>query len=232
MGVIALMITGFLGVFAPAIRGVQKSISRKEVNRLASSLEYEFSYLKPGEQNQYTSAFHKGYEWIKDGGGTSTDEALLLYQYRGDPESPRTDGTLNPITDISAQVPGEDYVLQSVVRQLSDDEVSSELQPGIVEGRVFYVKMTQLIFDNTGMVLGTPGEIIDPTLDTSGSRDSTSNYLDYPDSVIAYKSEFYVLRTNVYSYVSNSFSLDDSNGDGHPDATGKSVFSRNMAVRR
>ena len=231
MGIIAVLITAFLGAFGPAIQGVQKAISTKEVNRLASTLENEFVYLKPGDEKQkFTSGFHKAYTWIEDQGSDS--EAVLLYQYRGDPASPRADGTLEPISDISAQIPGRDYVLQSVARRLSDGTVSDELQPGVVEGRVFYVKMTQLVFEEDGLQLGTIGTIIDPTLDVNGGRDSVSSFQDYPEAVIAYQAEFYVLRSNIFAYVSNGFSLNDRNGDGHPDATGRSVFTRNMAVRR
>jgi prepilin-type N-terminal cleavage/methylation domain-containing protein len=41
MGIIAVMITAFLAAFAPAVTSIRKSISSKDVNRLASTLEYE-----------------------------------------------------------------------------------------------------------------------------------------------------------------------------------------------
>lgn len=232
MGIIAILITAFLGAFSPAIRGVQKAISTKDVNRLASTLENEFAYLNPADRNNYGSAFEKAYEWIDECDGVTKDTAILLYQYRGDPESPRPDGTFSPISDITGHIPGEDYVLQSVVRRLGDPEVIEELQPGVVEGRLFYVKITQMIFGANGIEVGTIGEIIDPTLDASGNRDAVTSFADYPEAVIAYQAEFYSLKSSIYSYVSNGFNLDDENGDGHPEATGRSVFTRSMGVRR
>lgn len=233
MGIIAILMTAFIGAFGPAVKGVQKSVSKRDINRLAATLEADFSYLKSGdEQTDYDTAFHKAYEWIEASGSDSLDDALLIYQYRGDPSSLRDDQTLSPQTDTSSQIPGEDYVLQSVIRRLGDSEVSEELQPGVVVGRVFYVKLTQLIFDETGLVLGTAGEIIDPTLDSSGAREDVSSYEDYPDASLAFEAEFYVLKSNIYSYVSNSFNLSDGNNDGHPDATGRSIFTTNMAIMR
>ncbi|MBT8044013.1 MAG: type II secretion system GspH family protein [Verrucomicrobiae bacterium] len=230
MGIITIMITAFLAAFGPAVQGIRKSMSAKEANRLATTLENELSILRAGDQaNNYSTAFEKAYKWIKASGGNGKDGIVLLYQYRGDPTSVREDGTLNPQTDRSKQVPGEDYVLQSVVRRLSDAEVSEELAPGVVEGRVFYVRMNQLIFNNGELVLtNNPGQIIDPT----EPRANTDSHENYPEAVIAFQAQFYVLRSSIYAYVNNTFSLADNNGDGHPDDTGKPVFTRNMAIRR
>ena len=38
-------------------------------------------------------------------------------------------------------------------------------------------------------------------------------------------------KSSIFSYA-NNLSLDDNNNDGHPDAVGKPIFTRNMAVRR
>lgn len=230
MGIITIMITAFLAAFGPAVQGIRKSISAKEANRLATTLESELSILRSGDQaTAYSTAFEKAYEWIKSSGGANQDDIVLLYQYRGDPDSVRDDGTLEPQTDRSKQVPGEDYVLQSVIRRLGDAPVQEELAPGVVEGRVFYVRMNQLIFDNGELVLTDKlGDIQDPT----EPRDATSTHEDYPEAVIAFQAEFYVLKSSIYAYVDKTFNLDDANGDGHPDATGKPIFTRNMAVRR
>lgn len=232
MGIITVMITAFLAAFGPAVQGIRKSISAKEANRLASTLETELSVLRFDEHTDngggYRTAFEKAYEWIKDSGGSSRDDYVLLYQYRGDPTSVRDDGTLEPYTG-SDGIPGEDYVLQSVVRRLGDSAVQEELAPKVVEGRVFYVRMKQLIFENGALKLtDQPDRIIDPT----EPRDSTSNHEDYPEATIAFQAEFYVLKSSIYAYVNSSFNLTDSNSDGHPDATGKPVFTRNLGIRR
>lgn len=233
MGIITIMITAFLAAFGPAVQGLRKAVSAKEANRLATTLESELSILRAGDEaGDYTTAFEKAYEWIKKSGTSNKDDIVLLYQYRGLPGSQNDDGTLKPLElprDKDLDVPGQDYVLQSVVRRLSDDKTVKELAPGVVEGRVFYVRMKQLIFKNGELVLtDSPGDIIDPT----EPRDSTSNHEDYPEAVIAFQAEFYVLKSSIYAYVNRAFTLDDANADGHPDATGKPVFTRNMAVRR
>ena len=230
MGIITVMITAFLAAFGPAVQGIRRSISAKEANRLASTLEYELSILRAGDEAaDYSTSFEKAYEWIKDSGGTEHDHIVLIYQYRGDPSSSRDDGTYEPQTDRNKQIPGTDYVLQSVVRRLGDSKVSEELKPGVVEGRVFYVRMNQLIFENGELVLtGDTGSIIDPT----EPRDATTTYEDYPEAVITYQAQIYVLRSSIYAYVDKTFNLTDTNGDGHPDVTGKPIFTRNMAVRR
>lgn len=234
MGIIAIMITAFLAAFGPAVQGVRKSISAKEANRLVSSLEAELGMLRNNEHTDnggnFDTAFEKAYEWIEESAQNNNDNYVLIYQYRGDPNSLRSDGTLEPYQGNNG-VAGRDYVLQSVARRLGNTAVQEELVPGVVEGRVFYVKMTQLIFRNG--VLGLTDEadatrIIDPT----EPRASTNNAEDYPESVIVFQAEFYLLRNGIYTYVTNNFNLDDSNSDGHPDVTGRPVLVRNLAVRR
>lgn len=243
MGIITIMITAFLAAFAPAVRGIQKSISAKEANRLATTLEHELSVIRYEEESsdgeEYKTSFHKAFEWIQDSGQSNKESIILLYQYRGDPNAePNDDGSLQALNmpaDKDKVIPGEDYVLQSVVRRLNDEEVSTELTPGVVEGRVFYVRMTQLVYDNEVLKLagangvpGGPGQIIDPR----EPRATVTDYNDYPDASIAFQASFYELRSNNYGYINNGFKLDDDNGDGHPDAAGRPTFVRNLAVRR
>lgn len=240
MGIITIMITAFLAAFGPAVQGIRKSISAKEANRLASSLEYELSVLRPprlGEEPTYPTAFAKAYDWIEDSLNTTKNDFVIIYQYRGNPNKVRADGTLEPFTpaDDGASdddaVPGQDYVIQSVVRRIGDPEVEEELEAGVVEGRVFYVRMKQLVFDNGALTLTTnPGEIVDPKNPSAGF--DPDDHTGYPEAVIAFQAEFYVLKSSINRYVIDSFEYVDDNGDGHPDATGKPVFTRNMAVRR
>lgn len=256
MGIIAVMITAFLAAFGPAVTSIRKSISSKEVNRLATSLEYEMSIVREDEVNtsdsdvpdngEYRTAFEKSFEWIKNSGSSANEYAVLIYQYRGNPDVQNKDGTLKALEmplDKDKTIPGVDYVLQSAVRYVelskltSDPEdetaegrVKAELSPGVVEGRVFLVRMSQLIFNSDGALIETtnPDEIVDP-------RDphTPKKYADYPEAVIAFQAKCYVLKSSIYAYLSGpSFTLEDDNGDKHPDATGKPIFTRNMAVRR
>lgn len=234
MGIITIMITALLAAFAPAVLGIKKSISAKEASRLASTLEYEMSVLRPGEVATYSTSFEKAFEWIKGSGGATTDDAILLYQYRGDPSDPRDgddeDGSLNPFDGVDG-LPGQDYVLQSVVRRFDNINVSGELVPKVVEGRVFLVRMVQLIFNASGELIESPnpGEILDPR----GLNEQTT-YDTYPEAVIAYQAQVFVLKSNQHTYISSAaFDLTkDVNNDNYPDVLGKPIFTRNMAVRR
>ena len=217
MGIITIMVTAFLAAFGPAVQGIRKSISAKEANRLATTLESELSIRRFGET---TTAFEKSFTMIAASGATTPDAIVLLYQFRGDPSNVRDDGTLNPQTDRTKQVPGKDYVLQSAVRLLSDTAtVKDELAPGVVEGRVFYVRMKQLIFNANG-------ELVISTNDTSILDPHTPNaaktYTNYPEAVIAFQAEFFALKSSLYGYAAKYKPSDDD----------KPVFTRNMAVRR
>ncbi len=221
MGIITIMITAFLAAFGPAVQGIRKSISAKEANRLASSLEAELSVLRPDEAAVYSTAFEKAFTWIEDSGGDTQNKMVLLYQYRGDPNAVRKDGTLKPVTDPSADdIPGKDYVVQSVVRRLEDTEVQEELQPRVVEGRVFYVRMNQLIFNADGELEPSdqPGVVREQQ-----PPNATMDYTNYPDAVIALETEFYVMKSSLYPYISDAFDISKR---------GKPVFKRNIAVRR
>ncbi len=228
MGIITIMITGFLAAFGPAVNGIKKSISSQEANRLAGALENELNILSEDEldtvadngDDKYVTAFEKAFEWIKaSNAGTqgSHPDMLLLYQYRGDPTSVNPDGTLAPYTGGSG-IPGEDYVLQSVVRRFSETSVESELKPQIVEGHVFCAKLTQLVYNASGeLVVSTRlNEIIEP----HGTAATTST--NFPEAVLLFRAEFYLLKSNLYAAAEN---LD-------PTKLGKPVFTRNMAVRR
>ena len=78
MGIITIMITAFLAAFGPAVKGVKKSIAVKDVNRLASTLEYEMSVLRESEVTAHTTAFEKSFEWIKSSAGTDIKKIILL----------------------------------------------------------------------------------------------------------------------------------------------------------
>lgn len=226
MGIITIMITAFLASFGPAVQGIRKSVSSKEANRLASSLELELSVIRPDEAGagggDFSTAFEKAFTWIEESTETAVgnDNMVLIYQYRGDPNSVREDGTLEPVVTEEDDLPGTDYVVQSVVRRLGDDEVEEELQPRIVEGRVFYVRMTQLIFNTNGEL-----ELSDQPGEIRGQRppNAASDFITYPDAVIAMQAEFYVMQSSLFPYIQNTFD---------PSSPGKPIFTRNMAVRR
>lgn len=217
IGVLAVLLTGFMYVFAPAAAGIRKSINVQEADRLASTLEQELVTLRTGETEK--TGFEKAFNRIKD--SSKATDALLVYQYRGSLSNLRADGTPEPIPNVNNKMPGKDYIVQTMIRQRKDTKFLNEDLPA-VEGGVYLVKCTQLVFDTkTGeLKVGTAGQIKDPKSDTVAS-DTDS----YPEAVIAFAADFYTLPAKSKSYFDSKFSSTFS-------TVKNPVFSRNLAVRR
>jgi prepilin-type N-terminal cleavage/methylation domain-containing protein len=220
IGVLAVLLSGFMVVFTPAAEGIRKSINVQQADRLASAVEQELVTLRGATQaSDYKTGFNKSYEWIKESNTVGT--ALLVYQYRGELNgNARSDGTPEPVASIKNKVPGKDYVVVPMVRQRNDTQnLRNDLDA--VEGPVFLVKCTQLIFDGGELKPGTAGQIKDP----KGTDPSTSGD-DYPEAVIAFSAEFHLMPSRSADYFSG-------NGFTQKFPTVKNpVFTRNLAVRR
>ena len=52
IGMMAVMISSFMVVFGPSIKGIDKSLSAKEADRLTNALELELNVLRNGETTQ------------------------------------------------------------------------------------------------------------------------------------------------------------------------------------
>lgn len=214
IGVLAVLLTGFMIVFAPAAAGIRKSINVQEADRLASTVEQELVTLRTGDTEK--TGFEKAFNRIK--GSSKASDALLVYQYRGSLTSLRSDGTCQPVPTINNKMPGKDYVLQTMVRSRGDAKFKEDLPA--VEGGVYLVKCTQLIFDKGELKTGTAGMIQDPK---NAGGDTTSD--NYPEAVIAFTADFYTLPAKSQGYFDSKFS-DTFTKVKNP------VFSRNLAVRR
>ena len=218
IGVLAVLLTAFMYVFGPAMAGIRKSINVQEADRLASTLERELGTLRTGQSSgDLKTGFDKAFQWVKQ--SNDPNNALFVYQYRGDPSKQRSDNSLEPVvrTGVTA---GKDFIVQPMVRRLSDPLFVKDL--AAVEGAVFVVKCTQLVFDKAnGMIAGSPGEISDPVEGTPvGAPD------DFKEAVIAFSAEFYSMPGN-----SQSFLLGE-NFKKRFRSTAKPIFTRNLAVRR
>lgn len=218
IGVLAVLLTAFLAVFAPAAQGIRKAISVQEADRLAYTLERELVTLRSGESGEYQTGFEKAYEWIIDSNDVSN--ALLIYQYRGNPSSLRSDGTMEPYTGNG--VAGQDFIVQPVVRAKDSPELEEDLRA--LEGRVYTVQMTQLVFNGGQLTLGTPGEIVDPS-PGDGDAGGGTGVDGYPEAVIAFAAEFYAVPNSSFSYISTKMNA-ATFADANP------IFTRNLAVRR
>lgn len=215
IGVLAVLLTGFMIVFAPAAAGIRRAINVQEADRLASTLEQELVTLRTGETEK--TGFEKAFNRIQK--SNTEADALLVYQYRGSLSQTRADGTPEPVATVNDKMPGKDYVVQTMVRRRSDSNFTADLPA--VEGGVYLVKCTQLVFDNGELKPGTAGTIRDPK--PSGGNAATAD--DYPEAVIAFSADFYTLPAKSASYFSSGFSKSFL-------AAKNPVFTRNLAVRR
>ncbi|MDB4806204.1 hypothetical protein OAG84_04365, partial [Akkermansiaceae bacterium] len=137
---------------------------------------------------------------------------------RGIPGKFRNDGTLEP-ADRTLAIAGRDFLVQPMVRRLSDPLFEEDLQG--VEGRVFFVKLRQLVYEGQGLrVSEEPGTIVDPNVP---GQDFAQSPGSYPEAVIAFEAEYYSLPTTTFSYLSSAF---DPNNFTRP------IFARNLVVRR
>jgi type II secretory pathway pseudopilin PulG len=228
IGVLAVVLTGFIAVFTPAAQGIRRSISSEQADRLTTTLENELATLRANSENPapapaFATSFDKAFKWIQE--GNKPANAIIVYQYRGDPTAtPRTDGTPPPKVVITGE-PGKDYIVQSMARRLGDTELANDLKA--IEGSVFFVKPTQLRFTGgaTGGALniGTFGQI------RSADNTPANNAAEYKEAVIAFTAEFHSVPTKSLSYLNSDGFKDPTKGKFY---SSKPIFTRNLAVRR
>ena len=219
IGVLVVLLTAFMAVFGPATRGIRRSINVQEADRLTSALEKELATNRPAATgSEATTAFHKAYDWVLNSHQNST--VIFAYQYRGNPNQLRRDGTMEPYVTKGGQA-GKDFVVQPMFRRRSDGEFANDLKA--IEGRVFFVKMTQLVFDGTnGLKAGVAGAITPPP----GSTALAGSGADaFPEAVIPFSAEFYEIQTTDPNFLqaSGKFKIENYT---------KPMFTRNLAVRR
>jgi len=218
IGVLAVLLTGFMYVFAPAAAGIKKAIRAQEADRLTSALELELVTLRANTDPEPTG-FEKAFNRIKNSGTAAT--ALMVYQYRADPSAPpNTDGTPPAVATLTDKLPGRNYILQPMVRLCSDSTFTNKDLPA-TEGTVYYVKCTQLVFSGGVLAPGSPNAIVDPkTLSSVSTADN------YPDGTIAFKADFYPLPNK------NASSFTATLNAAFAKSALPPLFSRNLAVRR
>jgi len=225
IGMMAVMISSFMVVFGPSIKGIDKSLSAKEADRLTNALELELNVLRNGET--YATTFDKSFWWIKQSTQNSKNP-VLIYQYRGNPNSVRTDGTLNPYAYNATNpgIPGVNYVIQTSVRRLNDtfhnSKIQAELAPGVLEGKVYYARLTQLRYDTSGEMVPTTAENNITKLQPTHANTATPANYTY-DAVLPFRARFYEVKPPLWSYINNTWSVAD---------VGNPVITKNMAVMR
>lgn len=237
IGVLAVLLTGFMVVFTPAAEGIRKSINVQQADRMASAVEQELVTLRKGEaSNVIVTGFDKSFDWIR--GSDTANTALMVYQYRGQiGGTPRTDGTPDPVVDLEGKLPGKDYTVIPVTRRKNDTNFTKDLKA--IEGPVYLVKCTQLVFGalpspatGNGLIAGKLGEIKNPkpkpTPDTVPPYDPGpfTQAANYPEAVIAFSADFYQMPAKTDAYFNSAAFTSKFTTLKNP------VFSRNLAVRR
>lgn len=226
IGVLAVMLTAFMGVFGPATKTIRKAINVQEADRLTSALEKELSTNRPDSSAngaEATTAFHKAYEWILE--SHEAENTIFAYQYRGDPNKLRADGTMTPYEEKDGQA-GKDFIVQPMFRRRGDAEFLEDMTA--LEGRVFFVKLTQLVFENNaGLKLGKAGEIVAPAQPANSPTSAlTGQGADgFPEAVIPFTADFYEIQTTDVNFLRPG-------GKFNSASYTVPMFSRNLAVRR
>jgi prepilin-type N-terminal cleavage/methylation domain-containing protein len=229
IGVLAVLLTGFMVVFAPAAEGIRKSINVQQADRMASALEQELVQLRNGEQSTIiATGFDKAYTMI-EGSMKTTPEVIFLYEYRGDIKSKaRDDGTYAPFKDSTKGKVGEDYVVVPMARRRiglnggTDSYFEKDLEA--LEGRVYAVKVKQLVFSG-GQLTESKKEVIEDPTPGEPLPTGTTASGKYPEAVIAFSAGFYMLPSTSFNYLK-------AGGGFNPTKLKNPVFTRNLAVRR
>lgn len=228
IGVLSVLLTGFMVVFVPAAEGIRKSINVQQADRLASTVEQELVTLR---DNRFTTGFNKAYASI----GKSNVNPIMVYQYRGKIGGIlRADGTPEPLVSLKDSggkfyISGKDFKLVPMARRLSTSDTASTPLDDLFkadllasEGAVYLVKCTQLVFKTGALELGDKSFITDPKNPGAAIADPDL----YPEAVIAFSADFFMMPAKTEAYFGSTAFTSKFPTLKSP------VFSRNLAVRR
>ncbi len=239
LGVVALLLTSFLTVFGPATAAVQRGTSTDEAERLSESLNQslqEYNVNDPtatpaGELSPFEIAF-QNLSNIQ----TATSIGFLVFDYQANPAS--LDGRqMAPVTEAPAGEilrANDTFTHQTIVFDQSQATALARNYLEAAKNQVFLVQIKQLVYSNDGELMES-----DSTGGLTGMRpDGGGGYTVYasssmpggtgiyPEAVIAYQANFYLLPSNDPLYISRL------TAEVVAEKLGSPVFSRNMAVLR
>jgi len=252
LGIVALLLTSFLAVFGPAATNVQRAVNAEEAERLSSGLEAEMNTLRSTDQNAsgtaYNTAFEKAFDWValdKENGS----ELILIYKYRADSTqaSNAAGDSYIPAYVVNTddftkpdEIKKQPIIIQSAIREITDAISSDQLDA--VDGPIFAVQLTQLVYDAEGSLVEPPdaitnyaaGAIYDPQNHTSFSQPNNPDGPNgiYPEAAIAFNAKFYLLQTNDPNYIATLSGFDEDSDPSLEETLGSPVFTRNFAIRR
>jgi prepilin-type N-terminal cleavage/methylation domain-containing protein len=224
IGVLAVLLTAFMAVFGPATRGIRKAINIQDADRLVGALESKCA-TDEVDGSSTNPAFNRAYDWIEKSGNKGTG-VVFLYQYKGDPNGKaRGDGSMPPYKQPGGS-PGKEFIVQAAVRKADDSNMIGENGDlKALQGRIYFVKMTQLVPDpnGNGLIKGKLGQIQNPTGNNVQPALTGSGADSYNDAYITFVADFYEIQTTSEDFLKSK--LD-------PDKYGTPIFSRNLVIRR
>jgi len=227
IGVLAVLLTGFIVVFTPAAEGIRKSLNVQQADRLVSALETE---LVAGRKVAAAGdiPFDMALNRIKE--STEVDNALFVYQYRGDLTlAPRDDQTLQPLASTYGKIAGKDYTVVPMMRRLTETYFGQDLKA--IEGPLFCVKCKQLVFKSGSLVMDARPDGVRKLLNPKTGAEVSATQFKEAEAVIPFVAEFYFVPTNSWAYFSTSGNSPKATPATKFAALKTPVFSRNIAVR-
>ncbi len=219
--VLAILVTTFLAVFGPATNTIRRSISSQEADRLTAALESELSSLSSNQQEQFSTAFDKAFEWIQSSSNLSSP--VIVFNYRAD-ISNSSNGIFEPYQTNDGQ-PGRDYTIQPFVGQLGSS-ADAERFIQALEGQIYVVRMRQLVQGANGLSVSGGGDLVSNNGGGSGGGGGSSSFTD---AVIAFQADFFESPASSFQFLTGPMSNGGSDFEG---TLGVPLFSRNLSVRR
>ena len=232
IGVLAVLLTGFIVVFTPAAEGIRKSLNVQQADRLVSALETELvagrKVKAPVPGKPADIPFDMALNRIKE--STEVDNALFVYQYRGDLTKPlRDDQTLEPLASTYEKIAGKDYTVVPMMRRLTETYFGQDLKA--IEGPLFCVKCKQLVFKSGSLVMDARPDGVRKLLNPKTGAEVKATEFKEAEAVIPFVAEFYFVPTNSWAYFSTAGKKATPAFTTKFAALKTPVFSRNIAVR-
>ena len=114
------------------------------------------------------------------------------------------------------------------MRRLNDtfhnSKIQAELGPGVLEGKVYYARLTQLRYDTSGEMVATTAEHNITKLRATHANTATPANYTY-DAVLPFRARFYEVKPALWSYMRILI-------PGVWTDVGNPVITKNMAVMR
>lgn len=230
IGIVALLLTGFLTVFGPASSAIQRSLQGAEAQRLADAVETELNILREDDIGTYDSAFDKAFDLVLDS-PTLTDAGdknggLFAYSYRAElPFSVEgSSGALRPYTGTDG-IADQDFSVVAVARGIGGKNDDAELirrELASLIGRVYFVRLIPLeIKENDGVFVNREE---DPGTGAKLRGETSTNPEDYEGAGLPIAIEFYETPTTEPNFLTNNWS--------GPTIESRPLYSTNIIVRR